>query len=69
MVELRPLFVPPDPSQRTSYRSGELDRFDLWQPDADIALGHGQSAKWWVIVGVSGFSRFLGACKSLAPGP
>lgn len=61
VVELRPLFVPPDPCQRTSYRPGELAQFDLWQPDADIPLGHGQSAKCWVIVGVSGFSRFLGA--------
>ncbi len=61
LVELRPLFVPPDPCQRTSYRPGELAQFDLWQSDADIPLGHGQSAKCWVIVGVSGFSRFLGA--------
>lgn len=59
--ELRPLFVAPDPCQRTSYRPGELAQFDLWQPDAPIPLGHGQAAKLWVIVGVCGFSRFIGA--------
>ncbi len=61
VAELRPLFVPPDPCQRTSYRPGELAQFDLWQPDAEIPLGHGQAAKLWVIVGVAGFSRFIGA--------
>ena len=61
VAELRPLFVPPDPAQRTSYRPGELAQFDLWQPDADIPVGHGETAKLWVVVGVLGFSRFLGA--------
>jgi transposase len=61
VAELRPLFVPPDPCQRTTYRPGELAQFDLWQPDVEIPLGHGQAAKCWVIVGVCGFSRFLGA--------
>lgn len=59
--ELRPLFAPPDPCQRTSYRPGELAQFDLWQPAADIPLGFGQSGRVWVVVGVAGFSRFLGA--------
>jgi transposase len=59
--ELRPLFRPPDPCQRTSYRPGELAQWDLWQPDIDIPLGHGQSEKLWCVVGACGFSRFLGA--------
>jgi transposase len=59
--ELRPLFAPPDPCQRTVYRPGELAQFDLWQPDAEIPVGFGQTAKLWVVVGVAGFSRFLGA--------
>jgi transposase len=59
VAELRPLFVPPDPCQRTSYRPGELAQFDLWQPDALIPLGHGQADKLWVIVGALGFSKFL----------
>ena len=59
--ELRPLFVAPDPCQRTDYRPGELAQFDLWQPDTLMPLGHGQGDKLWVIVGVAGFSRFIGA--------
>jgi len=55
--ELRPLFVPPDPVQRTSYRPGELIQWDLWQPDVEIPVGSGQSFKVWVVNGVSGFSR------------
>jgi transposase len=61
VAELRPLFVPPDPCQRTHYRPGELAQFDLWQPDARIPLGYGQAEKLWVVVGVLGFSRFTGA--------
>lgn len=58
--ELRPLFLPPDPSQRTWYRPGELAQFDLWQPDTEIPVGFGQSTKLWTVVGVSGFSRLIG---------
>ena len=60
VAELRPLFVPPDPCQRTYYFPGELAQFDLWQPDVEIPLGFGQAAKLWVIAGVLGFSRFVG---------
>ncbi len=59
--ELRPLFAPPDPSQRTWYRPGELAQFDLWQPNVEIPVGFGQAAKLWTVVGVSGFSRLIGA--------
>jgi transposase len=61
VAELRPLFVAPDPCQRTCYRPGELAQFDLWQPDTMIPVGNGQADKLWVIVGACGFSRFLGA--------
>ena len=60
VAELRPLFVPPDPCQRTSYRPGELGQFDLWQPDVEIPVGFGHSDKFWVLVGVAAFSRFIG---------
>jgi transposase len=60
VAELRPLFLPPDPAQRTFYRPGELGQFDLWQPDVLIPVGAGQSAKLWVVVGALGFSRFSG---------
>ena len=51
VAELRPLFVPPDPCQRTSYAPGELAQWDLWQPDVEIPLGFGQADKLWVVVG------------------
>lgn len=60
VAELRPLFVPPDPCQRTWYRPGELAQFDLWQPDTQIPVGFGQSDKLWTVVGVSGYSRLIG---------
>jgi transposase len=60
VAELRPLFVPPDPAQRTCYRPGELGQFDLWQPDVEVPVGFGQAAKLWVVVGALGFSRFSG---------
>jgi transposase len=59
--ELRPLFTPPDPSQRTSYRPGELAQWDLWQPAVDIPVGFDQTARLWTVVGVPGFSRVIGA--------
>ena len=52
--ELRPLFVPPDPSQRTWYRPGELAQFDVWQPDVLIPVGFGQTAEVWALVGCAG---------------
>jgi transposase len=61
VAELRPLFKPPDPCQRTSYAPGELVQFDLWQPDVPVPLGHDQSAKLWAVTAVSGYSRFMAA--------
>lgn len=57
--ELRPLFLPADPCQRTEYRPGELAQWDLWFPPVKIPLGQGQSAMLPVIVGVSGYSRTI----------
>lgn len=59
--ELRPAFVPPDPSGRTTYAPGESAQFDLWQPDVEIPVGFGQTTRLWVIVGVLCFSRFIAA--------
>jgi transposase len=57
--ELRPLFLPADPCQRTEYRPGELAQWDLWFPPAKVPLGQGQSAVLPVMVGVSGYSRTI----------
>lgn len=58
VAELRPTYLLPDPYQRTDYRPGELAQWDLWEPPADIPLGHGHIGRPPVIVGVSGYSRF-----------
>ncbi|HUP15626.1 MAG TPA: IS21 family transposase [Acidimicrobiia bacterium] len=57
--ELRPLFVPPDPSGRTEYRPGELAQWDLWFPPTAVPLEDGSVAKPPVLVGVTGYSRVM----------
>lgn len=57
--ELRPLFLPPDPAGRTTYRPGELAQWDLWFPPVDIPLGFDHVGRPPVIVGVSGYSRVI----------
>jgi transposase len=58
---LRPLFVPPDPAQRTDYLPGELAQCDLWFPPVDVPLGFGQSGRPPVLVMVCGYSRWMSA--------
>jgi transposase len=58
---LRPLYVPPDPSQRTDYLPGELAQCDLWVPPVDVPLGFGQVGRPPVLVAVCGYSRWLSA--------
>src|SRR3954451_9301202 len=48
--ELRPLFLPPDPASRTTYRPGELGQCVLWFPAVDIPLGFGQAGRPPVLV-------------------
>ena len=56
--EVRPLFCPPPRSfQRTVYRPGEICQFDLWEPSAEIPVGHGQTRRAWVVVACLGYSR------------
>ena len=57
VAEIRPLFLEPDPFQRTTYRPGELAQWDLWFPNVDIAVGYEDIARLPVIVGVAGYSR------------
>lgn len=56
--DLRPLYLPPDPCQRTDYAPGELAQWDLWFPPVAVPVGVDQHAKLPVIVGVSGYSRW-----------
>jgi transposase len=55
--QVRPLFAPPRTFQRTIYRPGEICQFDLWEPKAEIPVGHGQTRKGWVVLGCLGYSR------------
>jgi transposase len=56
--EVRPLFLPPPRTfQRTVYRPGEVCQFDLWEPRAEIPVGHGQTRRGWVVVACLGYSR------------
>src|SRR4051812_5515936 len=55
--EVRPLFATPRTFQRTVYRPGEICQFDLWQPRAEVPVGHGQTRRAWVVVACLGYSR------------
>ena len=56
--EVRPLFAPPPRTfQRTVYRPGEICQFDVWQPRAEVPVGHGQARQGWVVVACLGYSR------------
>lgn len=56
--EVRPLFAPPARTyQRTVYRPGEICQFDVWQPRAEVPVGHGQTRRGWVVVACLGYSR------------
>jgi transposase len=59
--ELRPLYLPPDPSGRTQYLAGALAQCDLWFPPVDIPLGCGQFGRPPVLVMVTGYSRVITA--------
>jgi transposase len=56
--EVRPLFAPrPRTFQRTLYRPAEICQFDLWEPKAEVPVGHGQTRRAWVVVACLGYSR------------
>jgi transposase len=55
--EVRVLFDPPRTYQRSVYRPGEICQFDLWEPKAEIPVGHGQTRRGWVVVACLGYSR------------
>jgi hypothetical protein len=57
----RPLYLPPDPAQRTEYAPGELAQCDLWFPPAQIPLGFGQVGSPPVLVMVTGYARWISA--------
>jgi transposase len=62
--ELRPVYLPPDPSSRTSYVAGEVAQNDFWFPDIELPVGCGQTRtgkQLPVLTMVTGYSRWLSA--------
>jgi transposase len=62
--ELRPVYLPPDPSGRTQYAAGEIAQHDFWFPDIELPVGFGQTraaAQLPVLTMVCGYSRWLSA--------
>jgi transposase len=56
--EVRPLFAPPARTfQRTVYRPGEIVQFDVWEPAAEVPVGHGQTRRGYVVIACLGYSR------------
>lgn len=64
VAELRPVYLPPDPSSRTEYVAGEIAQHDFWFPDITLPVGFGQvrtAAELPVLTMVTGYSRWLSA--------
>jgi transposase len=62
--ELRPAYLPPDPSGRTTYDAGDIGQCDLWFPPVSIPVGYGQirsPMQLPVLTMVLGYSRWLSA--------
>jgi hypothetical protein len=43
--EIRPLFQTTRTTQRTIYRPGEICQFDVWEPEHEVPVGHGQTRR------------------------
>ena len=64
VAELRPAYLPPDPTSRTAYVAGEIAQCDLWFPPIALPVGFGQQrrpAQLPVLTMVCGYSRWLSA--------
>ncbi len=62
--EIRPFYLPADPSSRTAYLPGEIGQWDFWFPDIVLPVGWGQqrAAKQLpVLTLTTGYARWLGA--------
>lgn len=62
--ELRPAYVPVDPTSRTSYVAGDIAQCDLWFPPVNVPVGLGQvrsPVQLPVLTMVCGYSRWLSA--------
>jgi transposase len=62
VAELRPVYLPPDPSGRTVYLAGEIAQHDFWFPPVELPVGFGQArtAKQLpVLTMITGYARHV----------
>jgi transposase len=62
--ELRPVYLPPDPSSRTTYVAGEIAQCDFWFPDVVVPVAYVQfrtATALPVLTMVCGYSRWASA--------
>ncbi|SDY88158.1 hypothetical protein [Tessaracoccus flavus] len=57
----RPLYAPPDPSDRTEYRPGEIVQCDLWFPAKVVPVGPGVLVAPPVLTTTAAWSGFIAA--------
>ena len=61
VAELRPLFAPPDPADRTEYRPGEIVQCDLWFPPRIVRVAPDVWTAPPVLTMVAAWSGFIAA--------
>jgi transposase len=64
VLELRPVYLPPDPASRTTYLAGEIAQCDFWFPPVELPVGFGQvrtPTQLPVLTMVTGYSRWASA--------
>jgi transposase len=62
VAELRPVYLPPDPSSRTTYLAGEIAQCDFWFPPIRLPVGFGQlrtAAQLPVLTMITGYARWV----------
>ena len=59
VAQLRPLYAPADPADRTEYRAGEIVQCDLWFPPKIVPVGPGVMVAPPVLTMVAAFSGFI----------
>jgi transposase len=59
--QLRPLFLPPDPTDRVEYAPGELAQCDLWFPPVPVPVGASGARVLPVLAMTCGYSRVTDA--------
>jgi transposase len=59
VAQLRPLYAPADPADRTEYRAGEIVQCDLWFPPKIVPVAPGVMAAPPVLTMVAAFSGFI----------